>query len=715
MNIQPIAPLRGEALRQAIAQPASDVGVTLEPGLVQQLLADVGDEEPGVLPFMQETLFRLWKYADRFTISLDDYMHLVGEKSGQSGLHVAMAEHAEWVYRTVLTTDAERKIAQRIVLRLVQFGKGAPNTRRQQTIKELQKGIDEDDKFENVLTALTTNRLVTPTDTLQGAGPGLQTPRVDLAHEALIRGWPRLRQWLQELGPAEQIGRRLEEQAEDRERLRRIQPQSGLLDIVELSEADAWLQGPMAVMLPPSKDLQALIADSRAAIEQDRQQKEELVFLQRRVAELERQRLEKEAQERQQLRRDGKADGLFDAVELAEAEAWVQSNAAELGVSDELRTLITDSRIAIERDRQQKEELVQLRRRQAQLTQQRLEKQAQERQRLQRDGKAGGLLDAVELVEAEAWLQSDDAAEIGVSDKLRALIADSRAAIEQDRQQKEELVQLQRQQTEIARQRLEKEAQERQQLRRDGKAGWLFDAVELAEAEAWLQSNAAELGVSDELRTLITDSRIAIERDRQQREELVQLRRQVAELTRRRLEKQAQERQRLQRDGKAGGLLDAVELVEAEAWLQSDDAAEIGVSDKLRALIADSRAAIEQEQQSIGSRRPEVMAELSGVPLARLGAGLEDAFTVDRLRQMLQSGFEGELSLNLDAIVPVQGRTLHDICHDLVLWALRDQRVGLQGLLAAAVRCNPGTRSWRRCKMNGGGSRLRCRLALTQA
>ncbi len=175
--------------------------------------------------------------------------------------------------------------------------------------------------------------------------------------------------------------------------------------------------------------------------------------------------------------------------------------------------------------------------------------------------------------------------------------------------------------------------------------------------------DAAELGVSDELRALVTDSRTAIEQDRQQKEELVQLRRQVAELTRQRLEKQAQERQQLRRDGKAGGLLDAVELAEAEAWVQSDDAAELGVSDDLRALVTDSRTAIEQEQRSIGSRRPQVTAgshrpagssslrsatvslarpeALSGVQLARLAEALEDGLTLERLRQMLPGLAEG--------------------------------------------------------------------------
>ena len=81
---------------------------------------------------------------------------------------------------------------------------------------------------------------------------------------------------------------------------------------------------------------------------------------------------------------------------------------------------------------------------------------------------------------------------------------------------------------------------------------------------------------------------------------------------------------------------------------------------------------------------------LSGVQIALLAAALEEAFTLDGLRQMLRSGLSDGLSLNLDAVVATPGRTLHEICHDLVLWALHDEHIGLQGLLAAAVRCNPG-------------------------
>lgn len=55
-----VAPLSGAARRQAIQQPAADVGVRLEGGLLERLLADAADE-PGALPLLQETMVLLWE------------------------------------------------------------------------------------------------------------------------------------------------------------------------------------------------------------------------------------------------------------------------------------------------------------------------------------------------------------------------------------------------------------------------------------------------------------------------------------------------------------------------------------------------------------------------------------------------------------------------------------------------------------------------------
>ena len=250
-----ITPPRGDALRDAIALPAHDAGVTLDSALVQRLLSDAGDE-PGVLPFIQETLVMLWSHAQRLEIALSAYTSLIGDNGGRSGLQVALAEHAEHVYQDVLADDGERSQATRILLRLVQFGEGRADTRRQQTVDELRQGVNGG--FDKVLAALTANRLLTLSDEAQ---------RVDLSHEALIQGWPRLQRLTKQRHAAELTRRRLEDKAQERLRLREGGESGGLLDIVELAEAEAWVRGPDAEELGVSDELRELIADSRQAID----------------------------------------------------------------------------------------------------------------------------------------------------------------------------------------------------------------------------------------------------------------------------------------------------------------------------------------------------------------------------------------------------------------------------------------------------------------
>src|SRR6266511_5259954 len=74
-----IAPLRGESLRQAIEQPAATMGVQLEAGLLERLLADAADE-PGILPLVQETMTLLWEMMERRLLPLSAYTRLGGEE-----------------------------------------------------------------------------------------------------------------------------------------------------------------------------------------------------------------------------------------------------------------------------------------------------------------------------------------------------------------------------------------------------------------------------------------------------------------------------------------------------------------------------------------------------------------------------------------------------------------------------------------------------------
>jgi WD40 repeat protein/energy-coupling factor transporter ATP-binding protein EcfA2 len=256
-----VAPLRGEALRRAIVRPAEAVGVFLEPDLVERLIADAADE-PGALPMLQEAMVLLWGLRDQRLLTREAYQALGRE--GRSGLAVAMATKADATLAEL--PPEQQRIARRVFLRLVQFGAGRPDTRRQLAVEELHSTADAPGQFEAVLGHLIRNRLLTPSaDEAQGR-------RVDIAHEMLIAGWPSSQEWVRARREAEQTRRRLEQKAREWVRLGR--GDGGLLDSTELPEAQRWLSGPDAQELGIDADLEGLVRASRAALEQEEQERE---------------------------------------------------------------------------------------------------------------------------------------------------------------------------------------------------------------------------------------------------------------------------------------------------------------------------------------------------------------------------------------------------------------------------------------------------------
>ncbi len=283
-----IAPPRGEALRQAIQRPAADVGVHLEAGLLERLLADAADE-PGVLPMLQETLVLLWGEKQRRLLPLSAYERLGSE--GRSGLAVAVSTKADATLADL--SDEQKTIARRIFLRLVQFGEGRPDTCRQQPVAALHAAGDEPHLFEQTLRHLTDNRLLTLSG--EEEDPDRQA---DIAHEALIAGWPTLQDWVADRREAEQTRRRLEARVADWMRLGR--GSGGLLDEVELLETEHWMTSRDADDLGYGDTLPALVEASRAAIEKVERAKEAARQreLKRAHALVEEQRLRAEAEER---------------------------------------------------------------------------------------------------------------------------------------------------------------------------------------------------------------------------------------------------------------------------------------------------------------------------------------------------------------------------------------------------------------------------------
>ena len=268
-----VLPLDEQGLRLAIARPAEKAGVFVQPALVERLIADAAGE-PGILPFVQETLVLLWDRMDGRALSLSAYDELVAstevyEGTGgkpTTGLQIAMAEHAENTLRGL--TPEQQAIARRIFLRLVQFGEGRTDIRRQQTVSELQSSDDDKALFDRTLARLIESRLLTASGEAEGGAR-----RVDIAHEALITGWPRLRkEWLGQRRAAEQTRRRLEGKAAE---WVRAEKRGGLLDEYELQEALDWLDSPDSEELGgASTTVLALVTESELDIKRKADQKQ---------------------------------------------------------------------------------------------------------------------------------------------------------------------------------------------------------------------------------------------------------------------------------------------------------------------------------------------------------------------------------------------------------------------------------------------------------
>jgi WD40 repeat protein/serine/threonine protein kinase len=196
-----VGPMTEEELRQVIEQPAVQVGLLLEPGLVEAILRDVVGE-PGGLPLLSHSLLETWKRRSGRTLTLSGYL-----ESG--GVHRAIANTADTVFNEQLTPE-QQVLARSVFLRLTELGEGTEDTRRRVGLGELVLRPEQAPEVDELLRLLVDARLLT-------TGEGT----VEVAHEALIRHWPTLRGWLDDDREGSLIHRRLTEAANEWEALGR--------------------------------------------------------------------------------------------------------------------------------------------------------------------------------------------------------------------------------------------------------------------------------------------------------------------------------------------------------------------------------------------------------------------------------------------------------------------------------------------------------------
>jgi WD40 repeat protein len=279
-----IGPMSTEELRRAIEEPALQGGWKFEPGLVDLLVKDAGTE-PGALPLLSHALLETWRNRSSHTMTLESY----AESGGVKG---AIAKTAEMIYSQGLTLE-QQTLARNIFLRLTNVGQGERETRRRVLLKELIPTGAQSAAIENVLHLLTDARLITT-----------EQDSVELAHEAIIQEWPKLRGWLEENRAGLQIHRRLTEAAQE---WAKTGNDAGMLYRgIRLDETTEWskdkdnqlaLNDLEREFLDASLDLRA-----RETAEKEAQQVRELEAAQK-LAAAEMQRAEEQALSARRLRR----------------------------------------------------------------------------------------------------------------------------------------------------------------------------------------------------------------------------------------------------------------------------------------------------------------------------------------------------------------------------------------------------------------------------
>ena len=276
-----IGPMTAEELRRAMEEPARRGGWEFEPGLVDLILRDVGDE-PGALPLLSHALLETWKRRSGHTLTLKGY-----QASG--GVRGAIAQTAETTFQQL--TPEQQAMARNVFLRLTELGEGTEDTRRRAAFDELIPHGEDAAQVRAVLKTLADARLIT-----------LGEDTAEVAHEALIREWGRLREWLSADREGLRLHRHLTEAAQEWELLER-EP-GALYRGAHLAQAREWAAAnPQALNAQERAFLEASQEwAEREAAEREAQRQRELEAA-RKLAEEQKTRAEEQSRAARQLRR----------------------------------------------------------------------------------------------------------------------------------------------------------------------------------------------------------------------------------------------------------------------------------------------------------------------------------------------------------------------------------------------------------------------------
>jgi hypothetical protein len=173
----PLAIPKRDALRQMIERPAERAGLVFDENLVVRILDDTGDE-PGNLALMAYALDELYQLDDDRRLTHAEYEAL-------GGVQGAIGTRAEHIFAGL---GVDEKVIQQVFHALVEVDERGTATRQRATMQI--EGLAEDER--RLLEAFVTGRLLTASADTGG------TAVVEVAHEAILRSWPRLAEWIED-------------------------------------------------------------------------------------------------------------------------------------------------------------------------------------------------------------------------------------------------------------------------------------------------------------------------------------------------------------------------------------------------------------------------------------------------------------------------------------------------------------------------------------
>jgi WD40 repeat protein/DNA-binding SARP family transcriptional activator len=268
-HAETLTPLSGEELDRAIVGPAEQVGLSVDESLVAEIVAAATNRR-GALPLLEYTLTEVFDRRREGVLTLEAY-HEVG------GLAGALAGRAEHLYE-VSGKDGAGEATRQLFLRLVNVDEGIEDLRRRVRLSELATIEGDHQAVLGAVESFTLHRLLT-----SDRDPVTREPTIEVAHESLLRAWPRLRGWIDSARDDLRNHRHLAAEADAW--VRSDRDPSFLSRGSRLERFEVWASGSsMALNVDEREYLQASLRQREVDRAEEAAQRQREVFLKRRSA-----------------------------------------------------------------------------------------------------------------------------------------------------------------------------------------------------------------------------------------------------------------------------------------------------------------------------------------------------------------------------------------------------------------------------------------------